>query len=337
MGIIFGLLFILIAGLFQGTFYLPMTFTKKWEWEHTWSIFALTGMIIFSWIFILLTVPNIFAVYGSVASKEIIILIIFGSLWGIGGVLNGLAMAKLGMALAYPIVLGTVSTLGALIPLIVFFPSNLLTAKGIVLITGTMVTIVGIILCSKAFSLKEPSVESSAGADKSSMAAKLTIAIMAGVMSSLLNVGFAYSAGIVEIARNLGASNAFAINAAWAIILTSGGIVNVLYCLYLMVTRKTMKQFFGSETVRNLGLGALMGLLWCSGLYLYGFGAASMGKLGVVIGWILFMSSIIIVGNLAGIWRGEWKGAAPKARAWLNRGLIVLIIAIIIVAVSNTL
>ncbi len=69
--------------------------------------------------------PNIFSVYASyisVSSKDIIILIIFGGLWGIGGVLNGLAMAKLGMALAYPIVLGTVSTLGALIPLIVFFP-----------------------------------------------------------------------------------------------------------------------------------------------------------------------------------------------------------------------
>ena len=62
-----------------------------------------------------------------------------------------------------------------------------------------------------------------------------------------------------------------------------------------------------------------------------------MGSLGVVVGWVLFMSSIIIVGNLWGIWKGEWKDAPPSARSLLNRGLVVLIIAIIIVAISNTL
>jgi len=156
-------------------------------------------------------------------------------------------------------------------------------------------------------------------------------------MSSLLNVGFAYSTGLIEAAKQSGVSDAFATNAAWAVILTSGGCVNVLYCLYLMVKSNTMKLFFGPETARNLGLGALMGLIWCGGLYIYGFGASFMGSLGVVVGWVLFMSSIIIVGNLWGIWKGEWEDAPPSARSLLNRGLVVLIIAIIIVAISNTL
>jgi len=337
MVLFYGLALISAAGFLQGSFYLPMTFTRKWEWEHTWSIFSLTGMIVFSWIFILFTVPNIFSVYFATSSRELIILSIFGGLWGIGGLLNGLAMAKLGMALAYPIVLGTVSCLGALIPLIVFFPSTLFTPKGLVLITGTFVTIIGIILCSRAFSRKQPSVPSSSDIEGGSITAKLSIAIAAGVMSSLLNVGFAYSAGLIEAVRDSGVSDAFAANAAWAIILTSGGCVNVLYCLYLMVKRSTMKQFYGPETVRNLGLGSLMGLLWCGGLYAYGFGASMLGSLGVVVGWVLFMSAIIIVGNLWGIWRGEWKDAPPDARTLLNRGLIVLIIAIIIVAFSNSL
>lgn len=337
MGILSGLLFILIAGVLQGTFYLPMTYTRKWEWEHTWSIFAGTGMIIFSWVFILLTVSNIFAVYNQASSQDIFILIIFGCIWGIGGVLNGLAIAKLGMALAYPIVIGTVASLGALIPLIVFFPETLLTVKGTVMIAGTIVTIFGIILCAKAFALKQPADDSSTKTDTGSMTGKLMIAIMAGVMSSFLNIGFAYSVGIVDIAKRLGASDTFAINAAWAIILTSGGIVNVLYCIYLMITHKTMKQFFGPETIRNLGLGALMGIMWCGGMYLYGFGAASMGSFGVIVGWVVFMSLVIIVGNLAGLWRGEWEGAPSQARLRLTQGLIILIIAIIIVAVSNFL
>ncbi len=160
---------------------------------------------------------------------------------------------------------------------------------------------------------------------------------MAGVMSSLLNVGFAYSESLVEAAKESGVPEMFAANTAWAVILTSGGCVNVLYCLYLMVRRNTMRRFFGPETVRNLGLGSLMGLVWCGGLYLYGFGASTLGSLGVVIGWVLFMATIIIVGNLWGIWRGEWKDASPSARALLNWGLVILVFAIILVAGSKLL
>ena len=99
-----------------------------------------------------------------------------------------------------------------------------------------------------------------------------------------------------------------------------------------------MKQFFGPETVRNIGLGSLMGLIWCCGLYIYGFGVSTIGgSLGVVIGWVLFMTLIIIVGNLWGIWKGEWKDAPTSARKMLNRGLYTLIIAIAIVALSKLL
>ena len=331
-----GLVIISIAGFLQGSFYLPMTYTRKWEWEHTWSIFALSGMIVFTWIFIILTVPDIFSIYAQAPHRDIVILVIFGALWGVGGVLNGLAMDRLGMALAYPIVLGTVSSLGALIPLVVFYPAALVTVRGLMIIAGTGVTIVGILFCSRAFAGKQPPAESSAENGDGSLAAKLTIAVMAGVMSSLLNVGFAYSAGLIDAASKSGVSEAFATNVAWAIILTSGGCVNVLYCLYLMVRRSTMGRFFGPETVRNLGLGLLMGLLWCAGLYIYGFGVSMLGRnLGVVIGWVLFMSTVIIVGNLWGIWKGEWKAAPYSARALLNRGLAILILAILIVAGSK--
>ncbi len=49
------------------------------------------------------------------------------------------------------------------------------------------------------------------------------------------------------------------------------------------------------------------------------------------------MSSLILTGNLWGIFKGEWKGAPPAARTLLNMGLFVLMIAIVIVAYSNKL
>jgi hypothetical protein len=66
-------------------------------------------------------------------------------------------------------------------------------------------------------------------------------------------------------------------------------------------------------------------------------GAAKLGKWGVVIGWPLFISLSIAVGNLWGILRGEWKDAPRSARILLYKGLFVLLIAVITIAGSNLL
>jgi L-rhamnose-H+ transport protein len=123
---------VLVAGFFQGTFVLPMTLTKKWEWEHTWATFSLLGMFVFNWILTLIFIPDIFSVYNSVSSNDIIILILFGAGWGIGAILFGLGMDKLGMALGYPIIMGLIASLGALIPLVIFFFINVPFRKNIV-------------------------------------------------------------------------------------------------------------------------------------------------------------------------------------------------------------
>ena len=112
--------------------------------------------------------------------------------------------------------------------------------------------------------------------------------------------------------------------------------MNLAYCLYLMVSRKTFSQYWNAETRRNLGLSALMAAMWIGSFYLYGAGAAKLGKWGVVAGWPLFISVSIVVGNIWGLWRGEWNGAPRPARRWLNQGLAVLIVAVITVALSNS-
>jgi len=77
--------------------------------------------------------------------------------------------------------------------------------------------------------------------------------------------------------------------------------------------------------------------MWIVSFYLYGMGAAKLGKWGVVVGWPLFISLSIAVGNLWGILRGEWQDAPRSARILLYRGLFVLLIAVITIAGSNLL
>ena len=80
-----------------------------------------------------------------------------------------------------------------------------------------------------------------------------------------------------------------------------------------------------------------MAIMWIGSFYLYGMSAAMLGKWGVAVGWPLFISLSIVVGNLWGIWKGEWKGAAKSARSLLTRGLVILVVAVIVIGISNSL
>src|SRR5437899_1068252 len=92
-----GFLLVLLAALLQGSFVLPMTLVRQWSWEHTWATFPLLGMLIFNWIITLLFVPNIFAVYAASPGRDLAMLALFGLGWGVGAVLFGLGMDRLGM------------------------------------------------------------------------------------------------------------------------------------------------------------------------------------------------------------------------------------------------
>ncbi|HZQ70763.1 MAG TPA: L-rhamnose/proton symporter RhaT [Terriglobales bacterium] len=327
-----GFVLVLTAALLQGTFILPMTFVRRWAWEHTWATFSLLGMFVFNWIITLLLVPDIFAVYRASPGRDRLILALFGAGWGVGAILFGLGMDRLGMALGYPVIMGLIAALGALIPLLVFFPQTLLTHRGLLLLAGTALVIFGIVLCSMAGSRRAPSQGVSA---EGSFRSGLILCIFAGVLSCLPNVGVAFGGNVTRAATGLGISEASSGNVVWALLFTAGFVVNFGYCLYLMISRGTAAAYWGGETVRNLGLSAGMALMWIASFYLYGAGAAKLGKLGLIVGWPLFISLSIVMGNIWGLWRGEWRESPAAARRLLNRGLLVLVIAVAVVALSN--
>jgi L-rhamnose-H+ transport protein len=334
MQLLFGFSLVLVAAILQGTFIFPMTRVEGWSWEHTWATFSLLGMFVLNWIIILLLVPQIFAVYVTSPAKDLVVLSLFGVGWGAGAVLFGLGMDKLGMALGYPIIMGLIAGLGAMIPLLVFSPPVPPAEKALVVL-GTFLVILGIVVCSIGGSLRAPLNDRSAAGSSSDFKTGLVIAILAGVLSCLPNVGVAFGANVIHAAARLNVSPASSGNTVWALLFTLGCVVNLAYCFYLMVSRKTLHQYLGRATPRNVGLSAMMAAMWIGSFYLYGAGAARLGHLGIVMGWPLFISLSIVVGNAWGLSRGEWKGSPPKARRVLNQGLGILLVAIVTLALSN--
>lgn len=335
MTLALGFLLVLTAGFFQGTFILPMTLTKNWSWEHTWFTFSLAGMLVLNWVLALLLIPDLFAVYASVPVRDLVVLSLFGAGWGIGAVLFGLGMDRLGMALGYPIIMGLIASLGALVPLVVFYPETLWLPRGLVMLAGTVLVIAGIVLSARAAVRKAPAAAGAPGAG--GLRTGVAIAVAAGILSCLPNVGFAFGSRVVEAAAASGVSEALAGNAVWALFFTLGFLVNAAYCLFLMVRRGTLGAYFGAGLGRNLGLGLAMGLMWIGSFYLYGVSAAQLGFWGVVVGWPVFIALSIVVGNLWGMWRGEWKGAPAPARRLLGGSLALMTLAIAVIAFSNTL
>jgi L-rhamnose-H+ transport protein len=337
MPLLIGFALVFLAALLQGTFVLPMTLVKQWSWEHTWATFSLLGMFVFNWIITLLFVPNIFAVYSASPARDLVILGLFGLGWGMGAVLFGLGMDRLGMALGYPIIMGLIASLGALIPLLLFFPQALLTTKGLVLLAGTALVIFGIVLCSLGGSRRTQRTENQSTVSRSNtFKIGLAIAVLAGILSCLPNVGMAFGGNVIHAAEILGVSPGSSGNTVWALLFTMGCVANLAYCLYLMISKGTLGQYRNRETTRNLGLSAGMALMWIGSFYLYGAGAAKLGRWGAIAGWPLFISLSIVVGNLWGLRRGEWRGAPAPARRLLNLGLLVLIAAVITVAISSS-
>src|SRR5687767_6335772 len=108
MELLIGLTFVLVAGLLQGSFVLPMTLTREWKWEHTWATFALLGMLVFNWVIGASVLPNLPEAIRATPPGDIQALLFFGACWGAGAILFGLGMEKLGMAVGYPVIMGLI-------------------------------------------------------------------------------------------------------------------------------------------------------------------------------------------------------------------------------------
>lgn len=333
MELLLGFLIVFIAGIIQGTFVLPMTLTKRWNWENTWFTFSIFGMLLINWILALIFIPHLFSVFQIVPLQDIIILLLFGFGWGAGAVLFGIGMNRLGMSLGYPIIQSLVAVLGAIIPMLIFNLQNVITLRGGILLLGASVDVFGVIVCSRAYAMKERN-QGIEGNKSNTTKLGVLIAIGAGLLCCLPNVGAAFGESTIHAAQQFGASDSMAGNAVWAIFFTVGFIPNACYTIYLM-RKNNSKNFFKLNTSINSTLCFFMALMWVGSMYLYGTGASKLGDWGLIIGWPLFISLSIIVGNLWGVARGEWKNANPLAREKLNIGLMIIFIAMLLIGVCN--
>ncbi|WP_302614364.1 L-rhamnose/proton symporter RhaT, partial [uncultured Muribaculum sp.] len=199
MSIIIGLLIIAIGAFCQSSCYVPINKIKQWSWESYWIVQGVFAWLVLPFLGALLAVPaghSFCELFSTTPSFNIWMTILFGVLWGVGGLTFGLSMRYLGVALGQSIALGTCAGLGTImgpVLLNIFFPENdPLSQLTFAVILGVVVTLVGIAIIGIAGSMKAASLseeEKKAAVKDFNFPKGIVIALLAGFMSGCFNVG----------------------------------------------------------------------------------------------------------------------------------------------------
>jgi L-rhamnose-H+ transport protein len=149
-----------------------------------------------------------------------------------------------------------------------------------------------------------------------------------------MNLGVAFGAPLIKVARTFGASDLNAPNAVWMPLMLGGAIPNILYCLWLLGKNGSNKKFIHGGA-SHLAMAFVMSVFWFGSTVLYGVSAGQMGVWGPILGWPLFMSLIVIAASLLGMFTGEWKesGVVPLRIQWV--GVTLLVLAVFILAETS--
>lgn len=328
---------VIFATLFQGSFGLGMKFMAPLKWEAWWLVHSLFAMILLPTAWGLLAVPDLFAVIAEAPSDIKLMAMAFGALWGVGGIMFGKSVPYIGISLTYGIVLGLCAAAGSIIPFFMKADPNMVALPYV--LGGIIIMVIGVALTAYAGILKD---KSSASADNKAKNLKvgLTIAILSGLFSAALGIGFDYGnnggQGIGRLAE-LSPSDARNTSlAVWVVVLWGAFILNALYSMFLLFKNKTWSSFAVPKAGKAYMWSIVAAVCWFGALGIYGQGATLMGDMGSVVGWPMLMGGGLIVGNVWAFINKEWEGA-KKASNWLLIGMVVICVGMVVIGYSNSL
>src|ERR1700737_1501171 len=109
----------MLAGLMSGNCMLPMKFTRSWKWENVWLIFSVVSLVILPWTLAIALVGHLFATYRALSIQQLGVPMLLGAGWGIAQILFGVSVKRLGLGVAYAIIVGLSAVLGTLVPFFV--------------------------------------------------------------------------------------------------------------------------------------------------------------------------------------------------------------------------
>ena len=337
MDITLGLLIIAIGAFCQSSCYVPINKIKDWSWESYWIVQGVFAWLLLPLLGAWLAVPeghSMCELFNSGNSFNIVMTMLFGVLWGVGGLTFGLSMRYLGVALGQSIALGTCAGLGTImgpVLLNIFFPEqNALASLTASVIIGVVVTLVGIAVIGVAGSMKASSLsdeQKKEAVRDFNFPKGLAIALLAGFMSGCFNVGLAFGADI-----NFGdlTPDMYKTLPATMLVTVGGFLTNAVYCFYQNSKNGTWGDYRKTAVWGNNALFCLLaGALWYSQFFGLSLGKGFLTESATLttLSFCILMALNVVFSNIWGIILKEWKGCSSKTITVLIVGIVILIIS----------
>ena len=326
-----GVLFHAIGGFAAGSFYIPFKRVRGWAWETYWLAGGLFIWAICPLIAAIATVPGLLDVYRRAGWLAVGLTFLFGVGWGIGHLTFGLSLRYLGLSLGMGLSLGLVTFFGTAIPLI--YQGTLLDllheTPGRLSLGGLAVCLLGIFFMSWAGMSKERELTEEAKREtikEFSFTKGVCVATFAGIMSACFWFGVSAGDSIQKAAGKLGALDVYANNAPLLLILTGGGISNIVCCVAFNIRNGSGRNYVDRHTplARNYFFCTLAGIIAYAEFFFLGMGEFNMGKYSFS-SVPVHMALVIVFSSVWGIIFREWKGTSLRTRWLLVIGLLALV------------
>lgn len=335
MDVLLGLLIIAIGSFGQSSSYVPIKKIKSWEWENFWLVQGIFAWLVFPLLGALLAVPEGGSLFSLLSSGGALKAIVYGVLWGVGGLTFGLSMRYLGVALGQSISLGTCAAFGTLFPALMA-GTDLFHGEGLILLLGVCITLAGIAVIGCSGSLRSQSMseeEKKAAVKDFALTKGLLVALLAGVMSACFALGLDAGSSIKEAALSANVNPLYAGLPVILLVTFGGFLTNAAYCFWQNIKNGTTKDYFKvspSLFINNVLFCMLAGVLWYSQFFGLEMGKSFFTDNAVLMAfaWSILMSLNVVFSNLWGIILREWAGADRKTLVALGVGLLILIFSI---------
>ncbi len=338
-----GIALAMLGAAFLGTFALPSKYIKNYEWENTWGAFFLFAMLVVPVGFAALVVKDLWASYDGVSGTVIFGVLALSFLWGCGFCCWGYGLSMVGLSLGYSLTMGTMALVGSMVPFFLGSADKAATTGGMLIIAGILICIAGVGVNGFAGMQREKSQtggETEGEPKKNNMLAGLIVCVIAGVLSSGLNIANHIANNVGNIRQNsidLGNPPWLAGLSTWTLVFLGGMVSSVGFSVILLCKNKTWKSFGNEGSSRNLVFAFLMAVGHFACIFFYGIGDWKLGALGTSVGFAIFQSGSLLIGNSLGFLTGEWEGASGRSKGWLFTGLAILIIGIVVVSIGNSM
>ena len=370
MELTLGFVFMFLGAVCGGSFGLPSKYVKKeTPWENLWGPFFFFATILIPVTLGPVIVKDFYAAHSTARGLELmtelfaagpgvqigpillplalLMTVVFGFLWGLGSMTLGMSFSFIGLSLAYSLNYGAQIATGSMAPMLLHNADKIFWARGWVIMAGVATCLAGVVVAGRAAILRDKSLKKdapdaleaeSAVKKKPKMFIGIIIGVLSGVLCACYSIAYSYAGPVGAVAQSkvdaLPIGSAFAVT---VLIVWGGAFSACGYCVFLLTKNRTWGHFFKPGAALAVLLALVMAVLHDGAILFYALGAGKLGDLGGSVGYAIFMSFAIIVGNFHGFRTGEWKGASRQSVKWILAGIGILVVGVCILGKANVM